>query len=67
MKDNNLLNYKTVIKKMRKKGISEKEFHKMMERGEITVLAKDPDTQQILPFRVSKIHENGKVEGQFLQ
>lgn len=63
----NLLNYKQVIKKMKKKGVSEKEFHRMMERGEITILARHPDTKQILPFRLLKVHENGKVEGQFLQ
>lgn len=67
MKNDKLLNYKQALKVMHKKGISEKEFLRIMERGELTIMAKHPVTQLIRPFKIFKIHPDGKIDGEFLE
>ena len=64
----NMIPYKKAIKRIMKScNVTEKQLQIMMEKGEIKVNAKHPESGMILPYRIKKIHEDGSIEGYFLQ
>lgn len=62
-----MISYKDCVKKIRKeKNISEKEFQNLIESGKLTVRCMHPVLKKILPYKVIKINEDGKIDGYFM-